>query len=53
MASGVIQEINVDKFGENNPFAKAVPQPAKPDDSKYLASLVGYEKDMHNLYEEL
>lgn len=53
VASGVIQEINVDKYGQGNPFAKSVPQPEKPDDTKYLASLSGKDLSMHEIYEEI
>lgn len=53
VASGAIQEINVDKYGQANPFAKSVPQPEKPDDSAYLASLSGRDLSMHEVYEEV
>ena len=53
VAQGVIQEINVDKYGQQNPFAKSVPQPEKPDDSEYLATLKGKDLSMHELYEEI
>ena len=53
VASGVIQEINVDKYGQGNPFARSVPQPEKPDDSEYLKSLSGKDLSMHEVYAEI
>ena len=53
VATGQIQEINMDKYGDANPFARSVPQPEKPDDSEYIASLKGKDLSMHELYEEL
>ena len=43
----------MDKYGQANPFAKSVPQPEKPDDSEYLATLDAKDLSMHELYEEI
>ena len=43
----------MDKYGQANPFAKSVPQPEKPDDSEYLATLDAKDISMHELYEEI
>ena len=53
VASGVIQEINIDVASQENPFAKNVPLPARPDDSEYLAGLSGMDKRMHALYAQI
>ena len=53
VASGVIQEINVDKYGQGNPFAKSVPQPEKPDDSEFCAPWDAKDLSMQILYVEL
>lgn len=49
----MIKEINIDKYGQANPFARSVPQPSKPDDSEYRATLKQKELKMFEIYEKI